>query len=58
MRLTGDRPIVFRLLDVGGDKVIPYMRAQAEENPAMGLRSLRLGARPAGPAAHSRSARC
>jgi phosphotransferase system enzyme I (PtsP) len=43
MRLTGDRPIVFRLLDVGGDKVIPYMRAQPEENPAMGWRSLRLG---------------
>jgi phosphotransferase system enzyme I (PtsP) len=42
MRLTGDRPIVFRLLDVGGDKVIPYMRAQPEENPAMGWRSLRL----------------
>jgi phosphotransferase system, enzyme I, PtsP len=43
LRLTGDRPIVFRLLDVGGDKVIPYMRAQPEENPAMGWRSLRLG---------------
>jgi phosphotransferase system enzyme I (PtsP) len=42
LRLTGDRPIVFRLLDVGGDKVIPYMRSQPEENPAMGWRSLRL----------------
>ncbi|MEO8883070.1 MAG: putative PEP-binding protein, partial [Devosia sp.] len=42
MRLAGDRPIVFRLLDIGGDKVIPYMRSAAEENPAMGWRSLRL----------------
>jgi phosphotransferase system enzyme I (PtsP) len=42
MRLAGDRPIVFRLLDIGGDKVIPYMRSAVEENPAMGWRSLRL----------------
>ncbi|MDP1732022.1 MAG: phosphoenolpyruvate--protein phosphotransferase [Devosia sp.] len=42
IRLTGDRPIVFRLLDIGGDKVIPYLRSAAEENPAMGWRSLRL----------------
>ncbi len=42
MDMAGDRPIVFRLLDIGGDKVVPYMRAAAEENPAMGWRSLRL----------------
>jgi len=42
MQLVGDRPIVFRLLDIGGDKVIPYMRSAVEENPAMGWRSLRL----------------
>ena len=42
IRLTGGMPIVFRLLDVGGDKVIPYLRAAPEENPAMGFRSLRL----------------
>ncbi len=42
MELAGDRPIVFRLLDIGGDKVVPYMRSMAEENPAMGWRSLRL----------------
>jgi len=42
LRLTGDRPIVFRLLDIGGDKVVPYMRSAVEENPAMGWRSLRL----------------
>jgi phosphotransferase system enzyme I (PtsP) len=42
IRLANGRPIVFRLLDVGGDKVIPYLRSQPEENPAMGWRSLRL----------------
>ncbi|MEP7241107.1 MAG: phosphoenolpyruvate--protein phosphotransferase, partial [Devosia sp.] len=42
IRLSAGRPIVFRLLDVGGDKVIPYLRAAPEENPAMGFRSLRL----------------
>src|SRR5690606_890407 len=29
-------------LDIGGDKVIPYLRYEAEENPAMGFRSIRL----------------
>jgi phosphotransferase system enzyme I (PtsP) len=42
IRLTGDRPLVFRLLDIGGDKVIPYLRSEIEENPVMGFRSLRL----------------
>ncbi|WEJ58992.1 phosphoenolpyruvate--protein phosphotransferase [Devosia sp. FJ2-5-3] len=41
--LAGERPIVFRLLDIGGDKVVPYLRSMAEENPAMGYRSIRLG---------------
>lgn len=39
----GDRPVTFRSLDVGGDKVLPYLRAPAEENPAMGWRAIRLG---------------
>ncbi|MFN3500534.1 MAG: putative PEP-binding protein, partial [Pannonibacter indicus] len=43
MEIAGNRPIVFRLLDIGGDKVLPYLRATAEENPAMGYRSIRLG---------------
>lgn len=42
IRIVGDRPLVFRLLDIGGDKVVPYLRSMAEENPAMGWRSLRL----------------
>lgn len=36
-----DKPIVFRTLDSGGDKVIPYLFKTKEENPALGLRSIR-----------------
>lgn len=43
LEIAGDRPVVFRLLDIGGDKVVPYLRSTAEENPAMGYRSIRLG---------------
>jgi len=41
---AGDRPVVFRTVDIGGDKALPYMREQdhKEENPAMGWRALRL----------------
>jgi phosphotransferase system enzyme I (PtsP) len=35
--------VTFRTLDIGGDKVLPYMRAFEEENPAMGWRAIRLG---------------
>ena len=38
-----ERPVTFRTLDVGGDKVLPYMRVVEEENPALGWRALRLG---------------
>ncbi|MCW2306789.1 phosphoenolpyruvate--protein phosphotransferase [Rhodobium gokarnense] len=40
---AGERPVVFRTLDIGGDKVLPYLRAVQEENPAMGWRAVRLG---------------
>jgi phosphotransferase system enzyme I (PtsP) len=39
---AGDRPVVFRSLDVGGDKVIPYFRGGAEDNPALGWRAIRM----------------
>jgi phosphotransferase system, enzyme I, PtsP len=39
---AGDRPVLFRTLDLGGDKLLPGM-APEEENPAMGWRSLRIG---------------
>jgi phosphotransferase system enzyme I (PtsP) len=43
LSLAGDKPVVFRTLDVGGDKVLPYWRGEAEENPAMGWRAIRIG---------------
>ena len=38
------KPVIFRTVDVGGDKSLPYLNANAEneENPAMGWRALRL----------------
>jgi phosphotransferase system enzyme I (PtsP) len=37
------RPVVFRTLDIGGDKVLPYLAHTPEENPAMGWRAIRIG---------------
>lgn len=31
---AGLRPVTFRTLDLGGDKVLPYVAAEREENPA------------------------
>ena len=39
---VGGKPVVFRTLDVGGDKMLPYLRQPAEENPALGWRAIRL----------------
>jgi phosphotransferase system enzyme I (PtsP) len=36
------KPVTFRTLDVGGDKVLPYLRSVHEENPALGWRAIRL----------------
>ncbi len=36
------KPVVFRTLDIGGDKVLPYWNNAAEENPAMGWRAIRI----------------
>ncbi len=52
------KPVTFRTLDIGGDKVLPYLRNVVEENPALGWRAIRIGARPAGAAAHASCARC
>ncbi|MBN9026480.1 MULTISPECIES: phosphoenolpyruvate--protein phosphotransferase [Kaistia] len=43
LQSSGNRPVTFRTLDIGGDKVLPYMRMQPEENPALGWRAIRLG---------------
>jgi phosphotransferase system enzyme I (PtsP) len=40
---AGEKPVTFRTLDIGGDKVLPYMRNVEEENPALGWRAIRLG---------------
>jgi phosphotransferase system enzyme I (PtsP) len=40
---AGKKPVTFRTLDIGGDKVLPYMRNVEEENPALGWRAIRLG---------------
>lgn len=39
---AGERQVVFRTLDVGGDKPLPYLAEPDEENPAMGWRAIRI----------------
>ncbi len=39
---AGDRPVVFRTLDIGSDKVLPYLTSIKEENPAIGWRAIRM----------------
>ncbi|MBI3440375.1 MAG: GAF domain-containing protein [Proteobacteria bacterium] len=36
-------PVVFRTLDIGGDKPLPYFKAPEEDNPALGWRAVRIG---------------
>lgn len=45
LEAAGDKPVVFRTVDVGGDKSLPYLRSderELDDNPAMGWRALRL----------------
>jgi phosphotransferase system enzyme I (PtsP) len=44
LEAAGDRPVVFRTVDIGGDKALPYLADVTDEaeNPAMGWRALRL----------------
>ena len=43
----GDRPLIVRTFDIGADKKVSYLGTAAEENPALGLRGVRLSlARP------------
>ncbi|MCB1334872.1 MAG: phosphoenolpyruvate--protein phosphotransferase [Roseivivax sp.] len=37
------RRVVFRTLDIGSDKVLPYMKPNDEPNPALGWRAIRVG---------------
>ncbi len=43
MAKAGDKPVTFRTLDLGGDKIARFMKGEKDENPAMGWRALRLG---------------
>ncbi len=38
-----DKPLIFRTLDIGGDKVLPYFNRLNEENPMLGWRAIRIG---------------
>ncbi len=40
---AGGKPIIFRTLDIGGDKALPYLDHLEEDNPAMGWRAIRVG---------------
>jgi len=40
---AGDKPVTFRTLDIGSDKVLPYMKRKDEPNPALGWRAIRVG---------------
>lgn len=42
LQAAGDKPVVFRSLDIGGDKLLPYLRHEKEENPALGWRAVRM----------------
>ncbi|MBI1384176.1 MAG: phosphoenolpyruvate--protein phosphotransferase [Rhizobiales bacterium] len=42
LETAGERPVVFRTLDIGGDKMLPYLRHEREENPALGWRAIRM----------------
>ncbi|MBV9373217.1 MAG: phosphoenolpyruvate--protein phosphotransferase [Alphaproteobacteria bacterium] len=45
LEAVGNRPVVFRTVDIGGDKALPYLTDEVEEhaeNPSMGWRALRL----------------
>ncbi len=41
LKKMGPRPTVIRTLDVGGDKIVPYLERSPELNPFLGLRGIR-----------------
>ncbi len=44
LEAAGGKPVIFRTLDIGSDKVLPYMKPQDDEpNPALGWRAIRVG---------------
>ncbi|RME23418.1 MAG: phosphoenolpyruvate--protein phosphotransferase [Deltaproteobacteria bacterium] len=45
LRRMDGRPVTIRTLDLGGDKRLPFLKAEPENNPALGLRSIRMSLR-------------
>ncbi|MEL7258342.1 MAG: phosphoenolpyruvate--protein phosphotransferase, partial [Pseudomonadota bacterium] len=43
IKAAKNKRVCFRTLDIGSDKVLPYMRAVDEPNPALGWRAVRVG---------------
>jgi phosphotransferase system enzyme I (PtsI) len=42
LEIMGDRPVVIRTLDIGGDKELPYLNLPKEMNPFLGYRAIRI----------------
>jgi phosphotransferase system enzyme I (PtsP) len=42
LEASNGKPVVFRTLDIGADKYLPYLRPIKEDNPAMGWRAIRM----------------
>jgi len=40
---AGGRPVMFRTLDIGGDKQLPYLHDDLDQNPNLGWRAIRVG---------------
>ena len=40
--VMGERPVIIRTLDIGGDKPLPYIDVESEMNPFLGVRAIRL----------------
>jgi phosphotransferase system enzyme I (PtsP) len=43
LEASAGMPVTFRTLDLGGDKILPYLEAEREDNPALGWRAIRMG---------------
>lgn len=43
LRMAGEKRVIFRTFDIGGDKQLPYFPIEGEENPALGWRATRIG---------------
>ncbi|AVX31620.1 phosphotransferase system, enzyme I, PtsI [Carboxydocella thermautotrophica] len=41
--IMGERPVIIRTLDIGGDKELPYLELEKEMNPFLGYRAIRIG---------------